>query len=228
MRITPETLARRTSADMVFDALYEQIITLKLLPGAKISEADVAGQFSLSRQPVRDAFNRLGNMNLLLIQPQRATLVRKFSISDIQTARFIRLSVELEIIRVAARRWDDEFSPRFLTNLDHQALASKDDDRGAFHRLDQEFHALIAQMAQKHSAFDFVLENKAKVDRICVLSLKRRDEMSKLVTDHRQIFKALSCGDPDSSAEALRTHLSRIEQTIKAVHLSHAEYFDNT
>lgn len=228
MKATPSTFERRTSADMVFDTLYEQIITLDLLPGAKMSEADIAEQFGLSRQPVRDAFNRLGNMNLLLIQPQRATLVRKFSMSDIQTARFIRLSVELEIIRGAARFWDEEYTPRFEENLAQQELALQKDDQRSFHRLDEAFHELIAEVAQKHSAFNSILENKAKVDRICVLSLKNNDEMSKLVKDHRQIYMALSRGDPDTCTDALRTHLSRIEQTIKTVQNSHAGYFEDT
>ena len=101
MRLTTAVPERRTSADIVFETLYDRIVSLGLMPGEKMSEADIAEQFGVSRQPVRDAFNRLGNMNLLLIQPQRATLVRKFSISDIAASRFVRLAVELEIAKTA-------------------------------------------------------------------------------------------------------------------------------
>ncbi|MGB5556853.1 MAG: GntR family transcriptional regulator, partial [Paracoccaceae bacterium] len=50
---------RRTSVDVVFDYLYEEIADLRLRPGDKISEAEIAAQFDISRQPVRDAFSRL-------------------------------------------------------------------------------------------------------------------------------------------------------------------------
>jgi len=76
---TVRTTDRRTSVDEVYDYLHEQITTLGLRPGDKISEADMATRFGISRQPVRDAFSRLANLDLLLIRPQRATEVKRFS-----------------------------------------------------------------------------------------------------------------------------------------------------
>ena len=70
---------RRTSVDDIFDYLYDEISGLRLRPGDRISEADIAARFGVSRQPVRDAFNRLANLDLLLIRPQRATEVKRFS-----------------------------------------------------------------------------------------------------------------------------------------------------
>ena len=61
---------RRTSADVVFESLFEEIVALDLLPGAKMSEVEVAKRFGVSRQPVRDAFSRLGSLGLLVIRPQ--------------------------------------------------------------------------------------------------------------------------------------------------------------
>ena len=40
---------RRTSVDDIFDYLHEQILSLGLRPGDKISEADVAARFGVSR-----------------------------------------------------------------------------------------------------------------------------------------------------------------------------------
>lgn len=98
MQDKEEVFERRTTADMVFDQLYEDIASLKVLPGSKLSEAEIARRFGVSRQPVRDAFNRLGNLDLLLIRPQRATEVRGFSMDRVQHARFVRLAVELEVV----------------------------------------------------------------------------------------------------------------------------------
>jgi DNA-binding GntR family transcriptional regulator len=51
-----------TSVDVVFYHVYEASVSLELLPGAKISEAEIAAQFGVSRQPVRDAFSRLAHL----------------------------------------------------------------------------------------------------------------------------------------------------------------------
>ncbi|NNF77237.1 MAG: GntR family transcriptional regulator, partial [Rhizobiales bacterium] len=62
----PDTrLARRTTVDDVFEQLHSDIVTLKLKSGTKISEVEIAGQFNVSRQPVREAFTRLGSLRLL-------------------------------------------------------------------------------------------------------------------------------------------------------------------
>ena len=98
------TIERRTSADDVFDFLFDQINTLQLLPGTRISEVEIARQFQVSRQPVREAFIRLSNLELLLIRPQKATVVRQFSHTKILRARFIRSAVETEVLRRACAK----------------------------------------------------------------------------------------------------------------------------
>ena len=99
---------RRTATDMVFDALFEEILTLKLMPGAKLSEADIAKRFGVSRQPVRDAFSKLESLDMLLIQPQKATKVRGFSMELVEHSRFVRLAVELVHRRVDFTKPDAE------------------------------------------------------------------------------------------------------------------------
>ena len=90
MQSVSQSRVRRTSVDLVFDHLYQEINLMKLRPGAKISEAEIAGQFNVSRQPVRDAFSRLENLERVVIRPQRATEVRRFSAKAIKKSRFIR------------------------------------------------------------------------------------------------------------------------------------------
>ncbi|MBM7069800.1 GntR family transcriptional regulator [Actibacterium sp. 188UL27-1] len=217
---------RKTTADLVFENLLDKIMSLDVLPGTKMSEAEIADQYGVSRQPVREAFNRLGSMNLLLIQPQRATMVRKFSLSEIEAARFIRLAVELEIVRTAAQRWTPEHTPQFELILEQQEEAVRDNQQAQFHALDLAFHQLIAEASHQHAAFDLLVEHKARIDRICTLSLKQADEMSRLLHDHREIFAALAARDLGRLEAALRLHLSRIEKTIEAVRHSHGSYFD--
>ena len=124
MEATHQLAERQTTADQVFDALHAQIVSLKLTPGSRISEAQVAAEFGVSRQPVREAFNRLGAAGLLLIRPQRGTQVQKFSLAEIAAARFVRLAVELELISEAARRWTGDLAADFLRVLAAQADAA--------------------------------------------------------------------------------------------------------
>lgn len=225
MKAIPSLTERRTTTDLVFKHLYDQIISLALMPGARLSEAEVAEQFGVSRQPVRDAFNRLGNLELLLIQPQKATLVQKFSRREIQGARFIRMAVELEVARQASAQWTADRAEDFHENLAAQEKAVKARDARAFHGLDEAFHRLIAEIAGQPAAFDLILQKKAMIDRICVLSLKQAHEMEVLVHDHRAIHDCLAGGDAERLEVQLREHLSRIQKTIDKVSQTHSTYF---
>ena len=222
-----EILERRTSADVVFDYLYEKIGSLELLPGAKISEAEIASKFGISRQPVRDAFSRLGNMDLLLIRPQKATVVRKFSLQSIETARFVRLSVELEVLRSAALQWDGAMDSVLDENLEGQKKALSDKDVDAFHTCDYNFHKLLCHAADADFAFEIISQNKARVDRLCVLSLTAEDGMKQLIDDHVLLLDQLRKKDVDGVCDTIRRHLSRLDDTITEIHRTHSSYFDS-
>ena len=222
-----EVLERRTSADAVYDYLYDRIGSLELLPGAKISEAEIAAKFGISRQPVRDAFSRLGNMDLLQIRPQKATVVKKFSLRSIAKARFVRLSVEIEVLRLAALQWDGSLDAELSSNLEGQKAALKSKDIDAFHALDYEFHRLLCESAGVEFAFEIISENKARVDRLCVLSLTAEDGMVDLIEDHETIMAQLRSKNPEGVSETIRKHLSRLDETIREIHEKHASYFEN-
>lgn len=224
--MTAPMTVKRSTASIIFEQLRDQIMSLEILPGTKLSEAEVAERFGVSRQPVREAFNLLGNLDLLVIQPQKASRVRAFSLSRIRAARFARLAIELEVVRTAAKNWSDVYRPGFERSLAAQDRALATGDTGAFHRLDEDFHRLIAEVAGTPFAFEQIRQYKSHVDRICVLSLKEKHEMADLVSDHRRIFDGLTRGDIAALDPALRLHLSRIEQTIDTVRETHSNHFE--
>lgn len=218
---------RRTSADVVFDYLRGEIVSNTLTPGTKISEVDIASRFGVSRQPVRDAFSRLANQDLLLIRPQKPTEVRKFSLSKVKQARFVRLAVELEVVKSACDIWDDARA----AVLDHclaeqrQAVDSKDAKR--FHELDYDFHKLICEQSGNSMMFETIQFYKSKIDRLCVLSLGEPSEAIDLLEDHQRMANALLTADKAGVEAVVRLHLSRLDETISEISSTHSDFFED-
>jgi DNA-binding GntR family transcriptional regulator len=221
-----QTRDRRTSVDMVFDHLREDIATLRLLPGDKISEAEIAAKFGVSRQPVRDAFSRLENLDLLLIRPQRATEVKRFSAREITKSRFVRASVEAEVLRRAAVECDAIGASQLDASLILQAAVVEVGDYEKFGVLDYEFHKTLCEIAKVDFAFEVIKQEKANVDRLCMLSLSKEDRMTQLVEDHQTITDCVKAHDASGAVAAGVRHLSRLDDTIAAVLTAHADYFD--
>lgn len=221
-----QLVGRRTSTDVVYDYLHQEIVTLNLRPGAKISETEIASRFGISRQPVRDAFSRLANENLLLVQPQKATEVRRFSERMISKARFVRMAIEVEVLRNAALIWDGTGDTKIRENLTMQEKAVADGNAAEFHAYDKTFHDLLCEASNAPLAAEAINENRAPVDRLCVLSLVNREELANLLQDHREIFDRLRANDPDGVETCIRNHLGRLDKTIANIRAVHEGYFD--
>lgn len=216
---------RRTSVDDVYAYLYEEIASLRLRPGDKISEADIATQFDVSRQPVRDAFSRLATQDLLLIRPQRATEVKRFSMREIIKSRFVRLAVEKEVLLLAAEHCDDDGANQLDTALKAQEESVHDRDIDRFNSLDYDFHRLLCVIARSEFAFDVIASEKSKVDRLCKLSLSKGDRLPQLAEDHRAIATAIKNRDPATAARVGIHHLSRLDETIDQISKTNSNYF---
>lgn len=216
---------RRTTADVVFERLYKEITSLDLTPGTKLSEAEVARRFDVSRQPVREAFSRLANLELLLVRPQKATVVRGFSQQRIDHARFVRLAVELEVVKRAGDVWNTAKADALQQNLEQQrrVLESAPEQ---FHLLDSRFHLLICELGECPLAIETISECRQKMDRLCSVSLARQSEAATLLDDHMQLADALRSGASARAIEITRHHLNRLDSTIDQIQQSHPDYFE--
>jgi len=218
--------ARGTNVDLVFDHLYNEINTLSLLPGSKISEADIAARFGVSRQPVRDAFSRLENYELVLIRPKKATEVRKFSKQAITKSRFIRAAIEVHVLRKASLHCDNKDAKLLDDSLSRQRKTVDAEDFGGFQKLDYNFHKTLCDIANAPYAFEVISHEKTKLDRLCALSHSGGNRLSQLLDDHEKIARSVKNGDSKKAIAAGELHLSRLDDTINIILEDHPEYFE--
>ena len=98
---SPAVLTGASAAGRVEAELRRAIIALELPPGTRLSEQEIALKYGVSRQPVREALIALARTRLVDVQPQRGTVVVKFSVRKMMEARFVREAVEVAIVRQA-------------------------------------------------------------------------------------------------------------------------------
>lgn len=219
----PGRSPRPSVAEQVFQALYQQVLTLELPPGARTSEVEVAKAMGVSRQPVRDAFYRLSKLGFLEIRPQRGTHVTLISTEAVLQARYVRAALEIETIRQAADRFGPGDIAALSRLLEDQRRAIDAGDRPGFHVLDDRFHHEICRRAGVGFVWDLVGEYKGHMDRVRMLSLSFAAEEA--FADHQRMVDGLRRNDPDASAEAMRTHLSRITGQIGRIRDQHPDLF---
>lgn len=212
-----------TVTDQVFGLLYDRVVNLTLRPGAKLSEAEVAAQMGVSRQPVRDAFYRLSQLGFLQIRPQRATTVTPISEDAVLQAYFIRAALEEACLRTAVHRLTGDHLDALAHVLDLQADRIAVQDRAGFHALDDRFHHDICVHAGLDFVWTLVREHKGHMDRARYLSLSYGAETA--FAEHGLILDALRRRDADGAAAAIRQHLSRIKGILDRLRVDQPDVF---
>lgn len=205
-----------TVADQVFDVLQARILRLDLPPRTRISEAEVARQMGVSRQPVREAFKRLAKLGFLTIRPQSSTTVSLISEEAILRARFIRTALEVHTCRLACTALDAAGRTALRGLLEEQRAAVAREDRDQFHALDERFHREICQLSGVGYVWDMIHDSKAHMDRIRMLSLTTASQRVAL-EEHGVILDAIERQDADAVAAAVTAHLDRILILINEV-----------
>ena len=214
-----------TVTDRVYGRLYDSIVELRLTPGQKISEVEVAQQFDVSRQPVRDAFYRLSRLGFLTIRPQRATVVSPISPEGVMRACFMRTGIEIEVLELLGTlpetRENGLSQAEAMVELQCSALSG--DDRVRFHELDDAMHRALFEAAGKGFAWDVVRESKAHMDRVRHISLELGARQP--YDDHLYLLDALRRGDVGAAKERMRRHLGRVSDVMEQAMLEKPELF---
>ncbi|HSD38985.1 MAG TPA: GntR family transcriptional regulator [Rhodocyclaceae bacterium] len=222
------TLKPNESANLqIYHALRQSIVNCTLLPGEAISDKEISELFSVSRQPVRDAFIKLSGAGLIQVLPQRGTFVMKISPKRVLNGRFIREAVEVAVVAKAAEMITDEQLLVLTTNIEQQKLAAKRNDTAAFLALDEEFHTSISRCIDCVEAWELIEDIKAHMDRVRYLSLGEITSLQMLIAQHTAILTALRARDPKMAEEAMRSHLREINFSFGPIRDRNPDWFES-
>lgn len=209
----------------VYRALKQAIVRAQFKPGHLLSEAEIARQLGVSRQPVREAFIKLAEVGLVEIRPQRGTLVLLISRREVENARFIREAIEVAVVRRAADMASagDIATLRDLVAL--QAAAGDHPDQAHFLALDDAFHQTIARIVECENAWRVAEDLKVQMDRVRFLSLSNATPVETIVRQHVAIVDAIASGSGEAAESAMRLHLSEVLHSLPRIAEAHAEFF---
>lgn len=213
-----------STAQQVHDWLHRRVVTGELLPGARLSETEIAAQLGLSRQPVREAFIRLAEGGLAEIRPQRGTYIGRISMRAVLSARLIREAVESDLARMVAQTRPDLST--FHAQIAAQEAAHAAGDVPGFIWADDRFHAALAEAAGCPAVWQDLDRLKAQMNRMRHLSMRVFDRAD-TIAQHRTMLAALETGDPDAAEAATRAHLRQMLDELPQMAAAHPDFFSD-
>ena len=216
MHATLQTLWQETrDSDPVRQRLYQvlrqSIIQMVLAPGRALSEKEIADTFSVSRQPVREAFIRLSEAGLVEVKPQRGTYVVKISQQAVLEARFVREAIEVAELKLAAKKGIEPSVLKELHDLlERQRRCLAPHDYARFYHLDAAFHRTLSLGVRQQAAWKVIEEVRAQLDRVRYLSVPHSTPLERLVDQHNHIIATIEARDVKRAEEAMMLHLREI------------------
>ena len=205
--------AKGNARTVALATIRHKIITLELAPGSRLSESDLADQLGLSRTPVRESLILLGNEQLVSVIPQVGTIVAPILLSQIETAQFVRESIEVAAVHEASLRAKKKDITHLNSILDAQRVADARNSWAAFVALDDEFHSTVMSISGHGSAWRTVARAQAHLERAQQHS-PSSTVMSVLIGYHQVITDAMATGNAEVASRAMREHLRGVFAAI--------------
>lgn len=217
--------AAKTLSEIQYDRLRAAIVSMDMLPGSPIFEKKIALEEGISRTPIREAILRLTKEKLVEVVPKSGTFVARIPISALPESLIARRALESMTIRSAARYAQRSQILELQALIERQReMAQKGDTKG-FHRVDEEFHEMIAQIGKLPGLWTMVQQVKLQTDRYRQLTLPEEGRMAMVVDEHAAVVTAIEHKDEDTACKMMEAHLSGLQLHIAHVAGTNPEYF---
>ena len=141
-------IVKRTLWEQIADALREDIIRGKIMPGERIVEEEIAEKFHVSRGPVREALRHIEEEGLIIYESHKGCTVREISYEEMQEKYLVRSTLEILAVRLIAGNLSEEYEEEMKDCLKEMGDAAKEKDVYRILCLDEEFHSCIVKAAK--------------------------------------------------------------------------------
>jgi len=197
----------------VYETLLELIITRALRPGQHLVESELAARLGISRQPVREALQRLSTEGWVDLRPSHGAFVHVPTDEEAGQLLAVRSLMEAESARLAAANTTPQSIATLRDMCDQGVKALAADDVDAVVAANAALHAAIMEL----SGNKVLAELAAQVDRRVrwYYTPVARQRGPESWTEHAALIDALAEHDGERAAQIMREHT---EQTRRSYH----------
>lgn len=202
----------------VADYLSDAILNGRFVPGQRLIEADLTNNLGVSRGPVREAFRRLSAEGLIEIVPNRGAVVRRLSIVEALELFEIRIELEALGARLAAENMKDpkirkafEAAIAPIWNLEPRHSTAE------YLQENQNFHAAVMTAAGNSQLIKLNQQMHLSLIMSQISSSLTSHVIAASLHEHRMIASAIRSRDPRAADAAIRDHLRRAQDFMRAM-----------
>ncbi|HEY8331247.1 MAG TPA: GntR family transcriptional regulator, partial [Pseudomonas sp.] len=214
MRLVPNSLH-----DQVAATLREQIFAGSLTPGSFLDEAALCERLEISRTPLREALKVLTAEGLLRHEPRRGCFVAEVTQRDLDEIFPVIALLEGRCAWEAARNASDADIEALATLHAQLEAHAKAHRINAYYATNFAIHEAIITLADNRWLAQVIGDLRKILKLARLQQLKAPGRLEQSLAEHLAVFAALKAHDSDGAEAAMRTHLHRQREALRAVAL---------
>lgn len=201
----------RTSAEDIRRQLAARIISGELAPGTPLDETGLAGEFAVSRTPIREALRLLAASGLIDQKPHARALVAKPD--DATLAGMFEVMGYLEAICAGLSAIAMSAAERDALDALHIQMAAivREGDHAAYADANEAFHSAIYDGAHNAYLSEVTRSTRQRLQPFRRAQFKALGRLSRSHAEHGVVVDAILQGDRTGAEAAMRQHIAIVE-----------------
>ncbi|WP_366924016.1 GntR family transcriptional regulator [Metallumcola ferriviriculae] len=206
-------LEKDIKTDMVFEYLYNGIISGELQFGQMLTEREIVSKLGVSRTPVREALRRLEKFGLVETEPHKG--VKVITITKQRVIDLYRFREVLEGLgaKLIAETRDKKVIDKLKVFLDDAEKAIELGDIKELSKINNEFHMEIAKTANNSYLFSAIKTLQSHIHLVMTTTLSNKKRPLENIKEHKLILDAILSWDPEFAEAVMKAHVRKSYKT---------------
>ncbi len=195
-------------ADQIAETLQQQVFSGQFKDGDRLDEVRLAEEFSVSRTPIREALQVLVASGMAEQRPRRGVFIRLPGPVELMEMFETMAELEAACARLAASRMTEGGLAKLheANALCQEAIKARDYDQYYAHN--EAFHHAIYRGAANSYLEKQALHLQNRLKPYRKVQLRFRGRINQSLAEHVALVDALTNGDGDTAANAMRDHVA--------------------
>jgi len=207
-------MAGQNLNDKAYERIKQMMFNYELVPGQRLTFADLADKLGVSRTPVNNALTILAKEGFLDFEPNHGYTVHQLTREEADSLYEVREILELGAIEKAIENATSDK----LKGLERRKNAFdqsvvQNTRRGRFF-LDQDFHAYIVEMSGNRYLAEYFREIYQRIFLRHRINQYRGDRAQQVPAEHQELFDAIRQRDVEAAKQVISHHIHAGKQYI--------------
>ena len=192
---------------MIYSQILEDILTGRINSGEKLTEADLAKRFHVSRTPIREALLQLEKEDFIVHTKHVGAVVRKVSARQVEETHEVVALLESHATGIAAPRMterDVTLLAKLQMKMRECLKASK---FSSYVQLNAEFHDFFSKKCGNEKLRETILDLRKSIYRVVAEGQTLPRHATEYLDSHERILEAVKRNNPSEAAQLMKSHV---------------------